>query len=122
MTKATKPVDTYLAALPAAQQQIASSLREIIRKAAPNLEEGMKWNVPCYSPSANVCAIIAYKNHVNLAFYRGSELTDREGRLEGTGKGMRHVKVRTQREIRKKALAALIKAAAKLDEGAAVIS
>jgi len=122
MTKATKPVDTYLAALPAALQLIASSLREIIRKAAPNLEEGMKWNVPCYSATANVCAIIAYKNHVNLAFYRGSELTDREGRLEGTGKGMRHVKVRTQREIRKKALAALIKAAAKLDEGAAVIS
>jgi hypothetical protein len=122
MTRAEQSVEKYLAALPADQQEIALSLREIIRKATPNLEEGMKWNVPCYSGTGNVCAIITNKNHVNQAFYRGSELTDKEGLLEGIGKGMRHVKVRTLRDIRKKALAALIKGAAILDTGSAASS
>jgi hypothetical protein len=119
VTQAEQTVDKYLAALPAAQQQIASSLREIIRKAAPKLEEGIKWNVPCYSGTGKVCAIIAYKNHVNLAFYQGSELTDKEGLLVGPGKGMRHIKVRTPKDIRKKAFALLIKAAAQLDRDSA---
>ena len=34
-----------------------------------------------------------HKSHVNLGFYHGAGLRDPEGLLEGTGKGLRHVKV-----------------------------
>ena len=34
------------------------------------------------------------RDHVNLGFYRGALLADPRGLLEGTGKGLRHVKVR----------------------------
>ena len=36
----------------------------------------------------------AFKAHVNVGFFRGAEISDPEGLLEGTGKFMRHVKLR----------------------------
>jgi hypothetical protein len=36
----------------------------------------------------------AFKDHVNVGFFRGAELPDANGLLEGTGKFMRHVKLR----------------------------
>lgn len=34
-----------------------------------------------------------FKSHVNVGFFRGTEIADPEGLLEGTGKRMRHVKL-----------------------------
>jgi uncharacterized protein YbjT (DUF2867 family) len=36
----------------------------------------------------------AFKAHVDVGFFRGAELADPDGLLEGTGKFMRHVKLR----------------------------
>lgn len=36
----------------------------------------------------------AFKAHVNVGFFRGAELPDPGGLLEGTGRFMRHVKLR----------------------------
>ena len=36
----------------------------------------------------------AFRDHVNVGFFRGAELVDPAGLLEGTGKCMRHVKLR----------------------------
>jgi hypothetical protein len=46
-----------------------------------------------------------------LAFFQWAELDDPDGLLEGTGKGMRHVKVVRVKDIRKHAVAALVRAA-----------
>ena len=40
-------------------------------------------------------AIIPHKAHVNLQLADGAELPDPDGRIEGTGKRIRHVKVRS---------------------------
>jgi hypothetical protein len=116
MTRSKQTVDDFLAALPTPVQELASALRQIIRKAAPELTEGIKWGMPCYWGAGNVCAIMALKNHVNLAFFRGAELTDAQALLEGTGKGMRHIKIRYAKDIRKQAFVALVKEAARNDQ------
>jgi len=36
----------------------------------------------------------AFKAHVNIGFFRGAEIADPEGMLEGAGRFMRHVKLR----------------------------
>ena len=46
--------------------------------------------------------------HANVGFFRGAELEDPAGLLEGTGKRMRHVKVKPGVELDSAALAALI--------------
>ncbi len=49
--------------------------------------------------------------HVNVGFFRGVELSDPSGLLEGTGKFMRHVKLRPEREVDAVALRRLIETA-----------
>ncbi len=51
---------------------------------------------------------------VDLGFYRGIELKDPKGLLEGSGKGMRHIKVRTLKEIDREYFTELVKQAASL--------
>ena len=53
----------------------------------------------------------AFKAHVNVGFFRGAELSDPSDLLEGTGKFMRHVKLRPEREIDATALIKLIETA-----------
>jgi hypothetical protein len=52
-----------------------------------------------------------FKNHVNVGFFRGAEISDPEGILEGTGKFMRHVKLGPDREVDAAALTNLIETA-----------
>ncbi len=49
--------------------------------------------------------------HVNLGFYQGAWLTDPDGLLEGTGKNLRHVKLRDVPSCKSKAVTALLKQA-----------
>ena len=53
----------------------------------------------------------AFRAHVNVGFYRGALLPDPKQILEGTGKRMRHVKLRPGIEIDTAALERLITAA-----------
>ena len=52
-----------------------------------------------------------FKVHVNVGFFRGAELADPEGLLEGTGKFMRHVKLRPGCDVNAAALTKLIETA-----------
>ena len=53
----------------------------------------------------------AFKAHVNVGFFRGAELTDPKGLLEGTGRVMRHVKLSPERNVDNVALKKLIEVA-----------
>jgi hypothetical protein len=50
----------------------------------------------------------AFKAHINVGFFRGADIADPGRLLEGTGKRMRHVKVRPDDELDAAALEALI--------------
>ena len=58
--------------------------------------------------SEHFCYLGIYQNHVNLGFYYGAELVDPEDLLEGTGKKLRHVKVRNVAEIEQSSLRDLL--------------
>jgi PhnB protein len=53
----------------------------------------------------------AFKAHVNVGFFRGAEIADPEGLLEGSGKFMRHVKLRPDLDVDPTALRKLIETA-----------
>ena len=53
----------------------------------------------------------AFRAHVNVGFFRGAELADPDGLLEGAGKFMRHVKLRPGADVDATVLARLIEAA-----------
>ncbi|GAA2785773.1 hypothetical protein GCM10010441_08430 [Kitasatospora paracochleata] len=96
-------LDEYLAALPAAQQEIADRLRSLIDAALPGT--GALWHGhPVWSlgaaPGKNpVCYLKAYTGHVAFGFWRGQDLTDPSGRLENGARRMAGLKLRTPADI-----------------------
>jgi hypothetical protein len=55
--------------------------------------------------------IMPMRGYVNLGFYQGALLADPKQLLEGTGKGLRHVKTRTLAEADRPPVRALVAAA-----------
>jgi hypothetical protein len=55
------------------------------------------------------------KKHITFGFHRGTSLTDPHGLLEGTGKNLRHVKLRKMEDLRKEGLRELVEEAARLN-------
>ena len=53
----------------------------------------------------------AFTAHVNVGFFRGAEIADSESLLEGTGRFMRHVKLRPEGAVDARALKNLIEIA-----------
>ena len=96
-------------------KEIAKRLRELIIDVYPDVVE-VPWpkqrivgyGVGPKKMSEHFCYIGAHRDHVNLGFYYGAELSDPEGLLEGTGKKLRHVKVRDQAEVEEPTLRRLI--------------
>jgi hypothetical protein len=53
----------------------------------------------------------AFATHVNVGFFYGASLSDPRGLFVGSGKRMRHVKIRPQTEVDSVALRSLVRAA-----------
>jgi len=60
---------------------------------------------------AAFCYVDAFSAHVNVGFFHGADLDDPSGLLEGTGKRMRHVKLRWAQPVNEAALSVLIEMA-----------
>lgn len=90
---AEKTVENYIAELEDWQAKIASEVRQIILKVAPEAEESIKWAQPVYELNGPFAYIKAFKNSVNFGFWRGVDIQDPDGLLQGTGEKMRHFKL-----------------------------
>lgn len=87
-------VEAFVRQQSPAHQKTINRLRTIVKSAAPELDERMRWQQVGYLISKkDVCGIYPSSDHVNLSFLQGSTLRDPKGLLEGTGKEMRHIKV-----------------------------
>jgi len=51
--------------------------------------------------SDGICHIAVYERGVNLGFFQGASLADPEGALEGTGKRIRHLSLKTQADLKR---------------------
>jgi hypothetical protein len=63
-----------------------------------------------------MCFFTVGKNHLTFGFLRGTSLPDPAKLLEGTGKNLRHVKLRTPADLQRPELKKLIQAAARLNK------
>ncbi len=100
------------------QRPIASRLRALVRTTSPELRECVKWGSPMWVGQKNVLCLMMYPDHVNLGFFRGAELAHKHPEVEGTGKGLRHVKVRSLEDAARPVLGRLIREATRLDREA----
>lgn len=109
-------LDAFVKKLGFPHKEIVEALRKLVREAAPGLKEAINpWGNPVWVGKGEVFWLIAYENHVDFGFHRGTELQDPEGLLEGTGKRFRHVKIRDPKDVRPADLKPLIQQAVALD-------
>lgn len=86
-------VGDWIERQPSPQREILAELRRLIQETAPGLEEKVKWSAPWYEGNDNVVYLASQPKYATFGVCNGAQLSDRGELLQGTGKGMRHVKV-----------------------------
>jgi uncharacterized protein YdhG (YjbR/CyaY superfamily) len=66
-----KSVDEYIKTFPADVQKILKQVRKTIKKAAPDAEETINYQIPTFKLSGTLVHFAAFKNHIG--FYPGSK-------------------------------------------------
>jgi len=91
---------------------MARSWFALMRQSGPDVRELMHDGCAtvCVEDAPFAC-VGAFKHHVNLGFFQGATLPDPAGLLEGTGRFMRHVKLKANTDLDRPSLEALITAA-----------
>lgn len=93
-------VTTYIENAPGEQRDIMILLRALLHDSVADVVEEFKWSRPVFSKGKSFAYFQANKGHVSVGFTRHFEkLNDPNGLLEGTGKTMRHVKIKSVSEI-----------------------
>lgn len=113
---ASAQVDRYLSDKPLVLQDVARRLRELVARTVPGARETVNpWGYPTFEFHGDLCYFMIGKSHVTFGFPRGTSLDDPHRLLEGTGKNMRHVKLRKAEDLDHEGLLQLIQVAAKLN-------
>jgi hypothetical protein len=108
--------DAYLREKSPQLRAVAQLLRAFVKKSVPKVKETVNpWHVPTFESDGPFCYVMVGKNHITLGFIRGTTLPDPKGLLEGTGKNLRHVKIRSAEDVSRKGLRELLKGAARLN-------
>src|SRR6185436_10405967 len=105
-------IDIWMREHPGELGEIAKHWFEIMRQCGEDVREVLHDGHPtaCVGDAA-FAYVNAFKAHVNVGFFRGAEIPNPEGLLEGTGKFMRHVKLRPGVDFNAAALTKLIETA-----------
>ena len=97
------------------ERATAQALQHAVLDAAPDLEQTVKWgNLVFTWRGTNAFAIVTHKTHASLQFFQGADIAAQFPQLEGTGKGVRHLKCRYRQPIDEPLVKVMVEAA--LDE------
>jgi len=95
-----KQIAVYVRKQNAALLEVTNALRQFVKKTVPkSLELINPWGVPMFAWRGPLVYLMVGKNHVTFGFPRGAELPDPAHLLEGTGKKLRHVKIREKEQL-----------------------
>lgn len=93
-------VTEYIENAPTDQREVMKTVRDLIHQTVPNVTEEFKWSRPIFKTTKDFAYLQANKSHINLGFYKDFEkLNDPNKLLEGTGKTMRHIKLKKVSDI-----------------------
>lgn len=83
MPAEVRTVDDYLDGLSPDERAVLESVRQTIKKAAPDAEETISYRIPLYRQRGDVVGFAAFKDHLSL-FVTDSSVGDRfAAELEG---------------------------------------
>ena len=96
-------------------KEIAPNANEITYRSVPPRSSSAMWKIVRYSvDGANVVGIGTFPNHSTMFFYRGRELDDGSGLLQGSGKDARFITLRSAADAERPVVKRLVRKAFKL--------
>jgi hypothetical protein len=116
----------HLKNVPAAVRPTVQAARKLVTSTAPKADEVVYQSKPPKSASSmwklaryavdgkNVIGIGTFSRHSTIWFYRGRELDDGTGLLQGSGKDSRFVTLRSPADLERPAVKRLVRNAFKL--------
>jgi hypothetical protein len=92
-------VSGFISQSPAEQREIMEEVRKIIHDTVKDVQEEFKWSRPVFRKASDFAYFKTAKGYVTLGFFQSQKLDDPDGLLEGTGKDMRHIKLRKPEDV-----------------------
>ncbi len=120
------PVSEHIKKIPPAVRPIVQAARRTVKGVAPSADEisyqsqpprssTYMWKIVRYAvDGANIVGIGTFPKHSTMFFYRGRELDDGSGLLEGSGKDSRFITLRAPADAERPAVKRLLEKAFKL--------
>jgi hypothetical protein len=99
-----------------ALRPLLAAARARVLAAVPGCTERLRagWGLLGYDAPRYFAYVVPMPDHVRIGFERGVLLADPAGLLRGTGTQVRHVEIRRASDLKRPALAALLRQAAAL--------
>ena len=110
-----KNYNDFIKLVPSELKKSVEILRELILNSSKDMNEEIKWGSPTYYINKHICSLHSHKEHLNLQFFYGANLKNTE-LLAGTGKSMRHLKIKTPKDIVESHIKLLMKEAIEFDK------
>lgn len=97
---------------------VAPRAEEVAYEMAPPKSKSMVWKLARYAVDGeNVVGIGTLTAHSMLYFYRGRELDDESGLLQGGGKEMRFIRLESPADVERPAVKRMVRQAFQLAKG-----
>jgi hypothetical protein len=113
----------HLAKIPSAVRPIVEAASKTVRAVVPDAEEvpcqsrkprspSMMWKLVRYAVDGEVVVTLGtFTKHASMFFARGSEIDDEQRLLEGTGRSLRYITLRTPSDAKGAAVKDIIRKA-----------
>ncbi|HEY1424574.1 MAG TPA: DUF1801 domain-containing protein [Candidatus Acidoferrum sp.] len=109
-------IDAYVEKKNPKLKPVMDAARALVRKAVPKSREAINpWGIPVFEWNGALCYLMIGKKHITFGFPRGASMVDSAKLLQGTGKNLRHVKLREVSDVHDANLKQLILEAKKLN-------
>ena len=95
-------VSDYIEKAPDSLKELMEKLRNLIHDSVPGTIEQLKWKQPVFKKDKDFCYLKYSKEHVTFGFINASLLKDPDSLLQGSGNTMRHVKIKSTKDINEK--------------------
>lgn len=97
-------VTSYINKAPIEQKLLMQKVRKLIHDSVPDVIEEFKWSRPVFKSKKDFAYFKTTKAYLTLGFFHFQKLKDEKNLLEGTGKDMRHIKLKTEKDLDEKLL------------------
>ena len=109
-------VDDWAKKLTGWQGDALKIIRALVTRHAPASTLVMKWGQPVWEQNGPFAWLKPAAKHVSFGFWRGAEMNDPEGHLEGDGDRMRHLKVTSADDLKTLPIEGFVKQAVELND------